>query len=89
MTKFLVTGATGLVGNNVTRMLLDRGDAVRVLRREGSDERPFADLEVEEAPGDVCHPDSIEKATRRRRRGHPLCRPRASRLERHWKNTGP
>jgi len=30
----LVTGATGLVGSHVTRLLVARGDAVRVLVRE-------------------------------------------------------
>ncbi|MCE9556871.1 MAG: NAD-dependent epimerase/dehydratase family protein, partial [Planctomycetes bacterium] len=35
----LVTGATGLVGNNVLRLLLERGMAVRVLARETADAR--------------------------------------------------
>ena len=33
----LVTGATGLLGNNVVRSLLDRGMPVRVLTRDNSD----------------------------------------------------
>ncbi len=49
----LVTGATGLVGNNVVRMLLERGQTVRVLAREGSDPRPLAGLPVEVVLGDV------------------------------------
>ena len=31
----LVTGATGLVGNNVVRLLVDRNQSVRVLVRPG------------------------------------------------------
>ena len=30
----LVTGATGLAGANIARLLLERGDAVRALARE-------------------------------------------------------
>ena len=52
----LVTGATGLVGNNVVRLLVDRGVPVRVLARPGSprNDRAFAGLPVEriEAPLD-------------------------------------
>ncbi|MFM9058493.1 MAG: NAD-dependent epimerase/dehydratase family protein [Planctomycetaceae bacterium] len=45
----LVTGATGLVGNNVVRLLVDRGVPVRVLVRPGGsrDTRIFAGLPVE------------------------------------------
>lgn len=60
----LVTGATGLVGNNVVRMLLERGDAVRVLQREGSDPRPLAGLDVEIARGDVRDAAAVEQACR-------------------------
>ena len=42
--RFLVTGATGLVGNNVVRLLLNEGQMVRVLVREQSAPRPLAGL---------------------------------------------
>jgi dihydroflavonol-4-reductase len=58
----LVTGATGLVGNNVVRLLLDRGRAVRVLGRQRSDTRPLAGLDVERVTGDVCDADSLGRA---------------------------
>ena len=59
----LVTGATGLVGNNVVRMLCRSGESVRVLVRETSDPRPLADLEVEVVTGDVCDAASVRRAT--------------------------
>ena len=60
----LVTGATGLVGNNVVRLLLDRGHAVRVLGRSGSSSRPLDGLEVDRAVGDVCDAESLRAACR-------------------------
>ncbi|NLF73492.1 MAG: NAD-dependent epimerase/dehydratase family protein [Candidatus Anammoximicrobium sp.] len=61
---FLVTGATGLVGNNVVRRLLERGQAVRVLVRRESDFRPLQGLEVERVWGDVRDADSVRQACR-------------------------
>ncbi len=60
----LVTGATGLVGNNVARMLLDRGDTVRVLVRAGSDPRPLKDLPLETIWGDIRDPEAVRRACR-------------------------
>ncbi|HUG67723.1 MAG TPA: NAD-dependent epimerase/dehydratase family protein [Pirellulaceae bacterium] len=58
----LVTGATGLVGNNVVRLLRNAGKAVRVLVRETSDPRPLAGLDVEVVTGDVCEVESVRRA---------------------------
>jgi len=58
----LVTGATGLLGNNLVRMLLARGERVRVLVREGADPRPLAGLDVEVARGDVRDPGAVSAA---------------------------
>jgi len=60
----LVTGATGLVGNNVVRMLVDRGEPVRVLVREGCDPRPLKDLPVETVWGDIRDPEVVRRACR-------------------------
>ena len=60
--KYLVTGATGLLGNNVVRELLARGQTVRVLARSTSDPRPLAGLDVERATGDVCDAASVGAA---------------------------
>ena len=59
----LVTGATGLVGNNVVRLLLEAGETVRVLVRGTSDPRPLSGLEVEVVTGDVCDVESVRRAT--------------------------
>ena len=66
-TRVLVTGATGLVGNNVTRLLAARGYRVRVLTRPLSDPRPLAGLDVEIARGDVTDPASLEESLRESR----------------------
>ena len=58
----LVTGATGLVGNNVARLLLEQGYNVRALIRSTSDCRPLDGLAVETVEGDVCDADSVRQA---------------------------
>lgn len=60
----LVTGATGLVGNNVVRLLLARGEAVRVLRRASASARPLAGLDVDVVEGDICDADAVRRACR-------------------------
>ncbi len=58
----LVTGATGLVGNNVVRLLLARGEQVRVLVRPHSDRRPLEGLDVEVVHGDIRDAASVDRA---------------------------
>ncbi|HEX6620077.1 MAG TPA: NAD-dependent epimerase/dehydratase family protein [Solirubrobacteraceae bacterium] len=60
----LVTGATGLVGSHVTRLLVARGDAVRVLVRERSPLDELDGLDVELAYGDVLDRRSVRRAMR-------------------------
>lgn len=60
--RYLVTGATGLVGNNIVRQLLDNGDDVRVLTRASSDPRGLDGLAVERATGDVRDSASLAAA---------------------------
>jgi dihydroflavonol-4-reductase len=59
-----VTGATGLVGNNLVRLLLARGEKVRVLARPASDARPLAGLDLEVVRGDVTDADCVRAACR-------------------------
>jgi dihydroflavonol-4-reductase len=60
----LVTGATGLAGANICKLLLERGDAVRALARETADTAPLAELGVEVVTGDVTDPDAVVRAAR-------------------------
>ncbi|MGD0380347.1 MAG: NAD-dependent epimerase/dehydratase family protein [Acidimicrobiales bacterium] len=57
-----VTGATGLAGANVCRLLLERGDAVRALARAGADTGPLVALGVEVVTGDVTDADDVRRA---------------------------
>jgi dihydroflavonol-4-reductase len=59
---YLVTGATGFVGSAIVRLLLERGDAVRVLARRNSDRRNLTGLDVEIAEGDLCEPATLAPA---------------------------
>src|SRR4029453_13151318 len=60
--QFLVTGATGLLGNNIVRQLLAEGYSVRVLARPTADPRPLAGLNVEMVAGDVRDPLAAKRA---------------------------
>lgn len=59
----LVTGSTGLLGNNVTRKLLAQGDQVRVLVRAANQApRPFEGLDVERVDGDLSQAETLRSA---------------------------
>jgi dihydroflavonol-4-reductase len=60
----LVTGATGFLGSAIARVLLDRGEAVRVLVRKGSDRRNIDGLDVEVVVGDLNDPPSLGDAVK-------------------------
>lgn len=61
---FLVTGGTGLVGNNVIRMLVEGGRMVRAIvrSRAGTQGRAVEGLGVELVDGDVTDRDAMQRA---------------------------
>jgi dihydroflavonol-4-reductase len=60
----LVLGATGFIGGQVARALIERGYTVRALRRPGSTLRAIEGLPVELATGDLRDRDSLLAAMR-------------------------
>src|SRR3954465_5730553 len=60
----LVTGAAGLVGSHVTRLLLERGDHVRVTMRERTNLANPPGLEVETVLCDVLDRRGLRRALR-------------------------
>jgi nucleoside-diphosphate-sugar epimerase len=60
--RFLITGATGKVGNAVARRLASRDDEVVALVRNPAKAREVLPAGVELAQGDVTDPDSIRRA---------------------------
>lgn len=62
MKNLLVTGGTGLLGNNVVRAALEQGITVRVAVRSSSSRQPFDGLPVEIQPVDFHDPVSIGDA---------------------------
>ena len=58
----LVTGGTGLAGANVCRLLVERGDRVRALARDGADTSPLARLGVEVVAGDITDAAAVRQA---------------------------
>jgi dihydroflavonol-4-reductase len=60
----LVTGATGFLGREVVRQLLERDVEVHVFARAGSDRGPLARLPLVWHEGDLRDPESVKRAVR-------------------------
>jgi 2-alkyl-3-oxoalkanoate reductase len=60
----LVTGATGLLGSHLTRILLERGERPRVLVRPGDSLSPLAEGEVDVCWGDMRDRVALEAAVK-------------------------
>lgn len=58
---YLLTGATGLLGSNLIRILLGKGYPVRVLVLPGDPAGDALPPEVEKTQGDVCDADSLTR----------------------------
>ena len=62
--RTLVTGATGFIGSHVARLLVERGDDVSVLVREGSVLDALDGLDVEMRRGDARDRRAVRRAMR-------------------------
>jgi len=60
--KAFVTGATGFLGSHVARALESAGSDLRLLVRANSDTRNVEGLRADRVVGDLCDPQSIERA---------------------------
>ena len=60
--KYLVTGATGFIGQHVVRKLLEEEKLVRILVRQGSDISILGGERSEIAYGDLCDINSLNQA---------------------------
>jgi len=61
---WLVTGATGHIGNVLVRKLIDRGEKVRALILPGESRESISGLEIEAVEGDVLNLDSLFESFR-------------------------
>src|SRR5262249_52162695 len=62
MRPTLVTGANGHVGNNICRLLVQRGDPVRAMIRASADPAPLQGLAVETVHGDILDAEAVARA---------------------------
>ena len=62
--KVLVTGASGFVGSHLVRMLVEKGDDVRVLVRKTSNLFLINDLDLEKVYGDITDFESVKEAVK-------------------------
>ena len=61
MGKTLLTGATGFLGAQLARRLVERGDEVRVTLSDGSDTRAIDDLDLEQVRCDVLDRRAVRR----------------------------
>jgi dihydroflavonol-4-reductase len=59
VSRVFLTGATGMIGSNIAEQLVERGDDVRALVREGSDATPLEAMGVEIVRGDIADADDV------------------------------
>ncbi len=64
MSKTLITGATGFIGNHVARLALERGEQLRVMVMRGEDRSPLDGMDVEFVEGNLLEPDSLHAAVK-------------------------
>ena len=62
MAKVLITGATGFIGNHVTRLCLEQGYDVRVMVMQGGDRSPLDGMEVEFVEASLLDAQSLDRA---------------------------
>ena len=62
MGKVLITGATGFIGNHVTRMALEGGDEVRAMVMPGEDRSPLEGMDVEFVEGNLLDQSTFAPA---------------------------
>jgi dihydroflavonol-4-reductase len=59
--RIAVTGATGLLGNNVTRLALGRGIQVVAISRNSTSARSLEDLKLQKLDADITDFDSLDR----------------------------
>ncbi|MCB0530713.1 MAG: NAD-dependent epimerase/dehydratase family protein [Lewinellaceae bacterium] len=63
--RVLITGADGLLGSNLVRLLLSRGHQVRVFLHPSSCSKTLDGLKIQKYYGDILVPDSLTEAMKR------------------------
>lgn len=58
----LLTGATGLLGNNILRLLIEQNHNVTIVTRRTSDSRATSGIQVDKVYIDLAEPDELGKA---------------------------